>query len=261
MVGLSGRALADAGMGLVVSTADVRRRVDRLIRGEDAAGLGDRHIPLDGGDRRDEFRLDHRWSSRMYVVNEAPGTGFEVALGGINDGAFIVADMLGRMILFTDDTQTGPERGSATTTLAGPHFVVMMQFSDPAGTFEAMSDHAMSPYFDPDDGRVLAIGKTIVAQMDYPGDIDAYLIELEAGQTVKFQADSVTFDPVLIVDFPGSAREQIAVDNNSGGGILGLSPTLEYTAPFSGTFWVVVQDSGFRGVGGYFLTVSTEASP
>ena len=74
--------------------------------------------------------------------------------------------------------------------------------------------------------------------------------------------DSMNLDPLLIVDFQGATQNQVALDDDSGGGIFGINAQIIYRAPHSGSFRIVVREANDRlgQFGGYFLSVS-EAAP
>ena len=92
--------------------------------------------------------------------------------------------------------------------------------------------------------------------MDHPLDFDTYVIDLEAAQIVDVVVDSMSIDPVLIIDFPGSRIAEQVSDDDSGGGIFDNNAKLTYQAPYSGSYQIVVSDAFQSSIGGYFLTVS-----
>ena len=95
----------------------------------------------------------------------------------------------------------------------------------------------------------------MVGGLDYPTDVDYFVINLSAGESVDISVASVLIDPLVTIDFTGATEDQIAADDDSGGGIFGLDSRLEYTAPRTGVYFIIVEDAlGFE-VGGYFLTV------
>ena len=260
VIGISGLRFTEAGFGLVASAADLLPRVEKLIDGEDVAGLGDRRIPSEGGQREHTFHLRNLWDAHMYVVDESVGTFLDIQLTGENDGAISLTDVFGNLLIDADDTLSGVEAGSATTELGAPYFVVLEQYSEGPGDFEVSSNQNFVPYHDTDDGAVISIGQTLLASVDYPSDADYFVLDLAEGDTVDITLDSVNFNPFLLVYFPGATEEQVLVDDDSGVGLLGENSKLTYQAPHTGSYLIVVLDSNATDVGGYILTVA-EAPP
>ena len=56
------------------------------------------------------------------------------------------------------------------------------------------SSHDVVPLIDFDYGKEIAVGVTILANLDNPAEHDYFLIDLEEGETVTISTDSVTFD-------------------------------------------------------------------
>ena len=68
---------------------------------------------------------------------------------------------------------------------------------------------------DPDAGVSLELPVRHVGALDYPYDIDYYLISLDAGETVRVLVDSLLTDPYLRIDYRYSP--DISADDDSGG--------------------------------------------
>ncbi|MDP3985055.1 MAG: hypothetical protein Q8Q52_08655, partial [Acidimicrobiia bacterium] len=59
------------------------------------------------------------------------------------------------------------------------------------------------------------------------------------------------------VDWVGNTEEDwVAIDSDSGGGVLGYDAEIEFTAPVGGTYIVSVVDESSYGPGGYLIEVS-----
>ena len=260
VIGTSGFSFTEAGFGLVASAADVMPRVSRLISGEDVAGLGDRRIPLEGGQLEHDLTLQNIWDTRLYVINEPAGTVVDIEVEGQNDVAFFVVDMFGEVSSLLDDGLTGVESGILTADLEAPYLLVVAQNLEESGQFHVSSSHNLAAYDDPDDGITVAVGQTFLATMDYPFDLDNFLIDLEEGDAIEITVDSLNIDPVLTVDFAGATEGQVFGDDDSGGGLFVTDAKLTYRAPHTGSYLIVVEDATGALVGGYFLTLS-EASP
>ena len=260
VIGTSGFSFTEAGFGLVASAADVLPRVNRLIAGEDVAGLGDRRIPLEGGQPEHDFTLRNEWDTRPYVINEPVGTVVDIEGEGASDVGFFFIDPLGQVLAVIDEGVTGVESGTVTVELDAPYFLLAGQFEDEPREFRVSSSHNLAPYDDPDDGLAVSVGQTISATLDYPLDFDFFLIKLEEGDTIEITVDSLNVDPLLTVDFPGATDAEVFQDDDSGGGLFGTNARLTYRAAHTYTHLIVVQDAIGAHVGGYFLTVS-EAPP
>ena len=262
VIGVSGFSLSEAGFGLVASASDILPRVKDMISGRDVAGLGNRSVPLQGGKLKHVFNLPNYWDGGVFVINEPSGTSIDISVESEEDAAFFLSDQLGNTLLEIDQGFTGPESGSARTSLDLPHFLTVFHVRDSTGEFQVESNVKLAPLVDVDDGENLNVGQTILAALDYPGDNDFFTIDLEEGETVEIVADSMNLDPYLIVDFQGAAQNRVAFDDDSGGGIFGLNALLIYRAPHNGSFRIVVSDANgaLGGTGGYFVIVS-EAAP
>jgi hypothetical protein len=261
VIGISGFVFTEAGFGLAASAADVLPRVEGLIAGDDVAGLGDRRVPLEGGQLEHTVTLDNLWDEHMFVVNEPVGSLIDLRMEGENDAAIQLVDVFAQVLIYVDDGITGVEVGTASTELAGPYFAIAAQFTVSPGKFLMSSNRNLIPYEDVDDGVSISIGQTAVGSMDYPGDLDYFVIDLLEGDTIEITVDSPNINPFVIVDFPGATAEQVLVDDDSGGGLFGTNAKLIYRAPHTGTYYIIVRDAAIEaGFGGYILTVA-EAPP
>ena len=79
----------------MASAADVLPRIEKLIAGEDVAGLGDRRMPREEGQLRHELSLHNFWDQRIYVINEMAGTAIDIEVESEADAAFGVFDFFG----------------------------------------------------------------------------------------------------------------------------------------------------------------------
>jgi tetratricopeptide (TPR) repeat protein/S1-C subfamily serine protease len=258
IIGISGLYITESRFGLVASAADVLPRLERLIAGDDVAGLGDRQVPLEAEQLEYDLRLENDWHCRMYVLHPPPDTAVELAVEGQQDGALGLIDAAGNVIFFEDNGVSGSETGSATTTSEAPYFVVLWQIAEDPGDFQVSSSYPLVPYEDGDDGSRLTVGQTRVGNIDHPFDYDYFALDLAEGDTIDVSVESILIDPVLTIDFKGATEAEAMEDDDSGGGPFGLNAKLTFRAPHKGRFLVVVHSAGRDDIGGYFLTV-TEA--
>ena len=255
VIGLSGFAFTEASYGLVASAADLLPRIEALIAGEDMAQLGDRRIIVEGGQTEYDFELADYWDSRIYVVQAATGSDVEVSVESQNDAVLEVIDVYGNRVLSLDDSATGFEGGRLMTQTDAPYFVHISQLAESSAHFHVRSNRQLLPYEDTDDGHRLKAEEALWASIDHPGDVDYFLIDLEAGETVHLRVESIMVDPYVLVDYPGADAAQFLYDDDSAGGVFGLDAELTYQAPHADRYRVVVGDSAGVAVGGYRLTV------
>ena len=95
------------------------------------------------------------------------------------------------------------------------------------------------PLADPDDGVALELPVRHVGALDYPYDVDYYLIALDADEMVR-------------VDYRHSP--DTTDDDNSGGGLFSLNAELVFQAETSRVYRFVIDGLG-GDVGGYTHTV------
>jgi S1-C subfamily serine protease len=255
VIGISGFSFSEAAFGLVASAIDVLPRIQGLIAGEDTDGLGDRCLLLEGGELDNQALLHHEWESHVFVVNQPVGTEIEIKVSGINDGGFVLMDVLGYVVAQADEGKTGTEQGSAEIELEAPYILDVFQNDDSPQLFRIKSSHHLIPYQDVDDGKIVTSGQTVLANLDYPGDVDFFEVDLKAGETINIMVDSILIDPFLIVGQPGNSGEELVFDDDTAGGIFGANAELTFEAPHNGTFLLIVQDSYGYDIGGYLLTV------
>ena len=118
-----------------------------------------------------------------------------------------------------------------------------------------MSNIPITPFIDPDDRQVLSVGETIAGSIDYYLDRDVFLLELQAGDQVIIRVSSPNIDAFLTVDAPFFSDDEDLEDDNSAVGILGVDARIVFESVTSGTYWVVVEDSGGYLIGGYTVSV------
>ena len=260
VIGISGFSFSGAAFGLVASAADIRPIVDWLVRGEGDAALGDRRLPPPGGLAQFDLTIPTFWDTRSFIIDEAPGTAVEIQMSGRADGTFWVFDSLGNGLANIDLGLSGVESASFTLEQPGPHFVHFSIASGDYGEFTITSNVGLTPIQDPDEGRRIEVGETVIGNLDSTADIDYFTIDLEAGETVYIEADSLNVDMQLGITFAGWTSNQLVFDDDSAGGMSGVNAGLVYRAIKSATHFIGLSDATSGGIGGYFLSVS-EALP
>ncbi|MDE0462091.1 MAG: leucine-rich repeat domain-containing protein, partial [Caldilineaceae bacterium] len=265
VIGVSSFRIAGGEFELAASSADILPRVRQLIAGEDPAGLGERRLPAAGGGLRHELTLRNLWDELGYLINEPAGAEIELDLIGKNDGGISVFDAAGHELLVLDDQRTGAETGSLVAQREGPRFLIAWQLDETAADFTLTASHRLMPLNDPERGGQLQVGQTVRGNMDFPADIDHFLLHLEENETVEIVARSALADTLLTVDYLGAVEEQVVRDDDSGGGLFGLDARIIYRAPHTGSYFVVVSDVSRAAPGGYTVSVNPadpgDASP
>ena len=244
--------------GLAISARDVLPRVDALLAGEDPAELGDR-----GWDEPQEtgpipIMLATYWSEQAFVIEAHRGAEVTVTARSVNDIALEIVDLWGETIAEADETDRDTE--SVTATLAGtpPFLLIVEQFMDDAARVVVDADVELTRIIDPDDGAFLQVPARIVAALDYPYDVDYFQVPLRADEAVRIRVDSTGVDPYLSIDYPFA--DNVISDDDSGGGVFGVSAELVYRADRSRTYRVVIDGVHRDDMGGYTLTIEPEES-
>ena len=266
VIGISGFSFSGADFGLVASAADIGPIVDRLVRGEVDAELGDRHLPPPSGSARFNLAIPTLWDTRTFIIGQGPGTAIEIQMDGSADGAMLVYDSLGNALARIDAGFSGVESVAFTLEQPGPHFVHFAIASGGSGAlggsgeFTITSNVSLTPIQDPDDAGRIEVGETVIGNLDSMADIDYFTIDLEEGETVYIEADSLNADMQLRVSFAGLTSNQLVIDDDSAGGLFGVNAGIVYRAIKSATHFIGLGDATGGEIGGYFLSVR-EALP
>ena len=257
VIGISGFSITEGNFGLVASAADLLPRIRQLIAGEDSSGLGDRMLLEGRGSRRHELDLVNYWDDRAYLIYEPIRTEVVMQLAGDGDGQLLTFDTYGDLLLDLDEEYLAPEVGSIVTRRRGPHFLVIRQLEESSSNFTVRATHQLTKLFDPDNGRRIHLGQTVGGNIDFPGDTDHFILQLDRSETIEIVAQSALADTFLTIDYLGATSEQIVQNDNSGGGLFGRDSRIVYRAPRTGTYFVVVRDALNSAPGGYTVSVKS----
>ena len=242
--------------GLALSIADVLPRAAALLAGEDPAHLGDRAWQGAAQATPIRFELDTLWTVQAFEIAAHPGD--EVAFsarGGIVDIGLRVVDANGFVLAEADERLWRRESVTATLDGAPPFLLLVEQFYDRTARVRVKGNAELVPLTDGDDGVTLHVHAAHAAAIDYPYDVDTYLLRLHAGDTVRVRVDSVLIDPYLRIDYRRSS--DVAEDDDSGGGLFGLNAELVHHAEEDRVYRIVVDDPTGQA-GGYTLTVQRD---
>ncbi len=254
VIGISGFTFSDVEFGLVTSSADVAPRIQQLISGGDPSGLGARSIDTGDRGRRHEVALSNWWDQRAFLLEGRSGTSFDIEVSGDAGAGMAVYDSLGTELVFVDEIGTSGESASLGIEHDEPHTVVIWHSSETPSSYVVETSSAVAPIDDPDDASLLMIGETAHGSIDYPGDTDHYLVLMDEGESLKLTVTAALIDPFLTVDFHGAAEYEVIVDDDSGGGLFGVDSQIVYSAPHTGSYFVVIHDLSLQ-VGGYVVSV------
>ena len=130
----------------------------------------------------------------------------------------------------------------------------MEQFSQQRSALVVEGEVALARVVDRDDDVTLALPAKRAGALDYPYDVDVYLLPLSAGESIRVHVDSVLIDPLVRVGYRAAGDVEMIDDDDSGGGVFGLNAELIYHAEYVSTYLLVIDDPSGE-VGGYTLTV------
>ena len=268
--GQSGGALVDAAgevigvtnfqlateYGLSGSISDAAARIESMRSGTDRYGLGDRIPPNSGADKTQQITIEHFWDQQVLVFEAPLFTEVEVSTNTNADTAIQLMSIDGFPMAYADDNLNGGETAVGQVTFSGPHLAVITSYAAEPVDELVVGSVKMIPWDDPDDGQVLHKPDKLYGNLDFPGDIDWYWVELGDGQSITLSVDSVTVDTALYIDSLDNPSDfSLAYDDNSGGGTFGTNPRLVSTAEETKTYLVIVSDDFLTGPGAYQLTV------
>ncbi len=252
VIGISG--LGSEGFGLATAADDVLERLGDMLAGDDVDGIPRRTYPADPADLTFNETVQHFSDERTWIVDLEEGD--EIVVEATSDGdvalALIAADAY--VEAEADEGETGSEALTFEALFDGPYFLTLGSFDTRPIEVAIESNLPMRRLVDPDDGAVVTAGDTVSGYADYPGDIDYYLIDLAAGDTIDVLVSAVLMDPMIIIDLPDNPLESLAQDVDSGGGLFGTDARLTFTAETDDTYLLVIVDE-FYGPGGYVLKI------
>ncbi len=262
--GQSGGALVDAdgsiigitsleigeGFALALDGADVAARIAEILSGRDPSGVGGRWLddleteepPEPAAHFLDELVWVFDATEGDEIVIEAKA---QTPLSGsiIGPDGFLETTMEGGILTFTAE-------------LDGPHFVAVVPDAGLEARIELVSNVELTLLRDPDHGSTIAVGGLEFGNIDYPGDLDWFSIELAENQTIVVTASSPNADMGLYVgplsDLTGDDARS---DSDSGAGVIGADAEVRYTANSAGTHIIGVYDETQFGPGAYALRV------
>ena len=258
-LGMSGGAITNGEgevMGVLVrkrgeefswgpSSDTVKDRLEKLGRGEDITILGNRELPdAREGSREVEFVLRDRWDTVTFV---SVGSNHSLEFDSYRDVAYGFFDFDGDGA-FSPSFRSTQDRLTDRCCLTGPGFVEVRQPFDIERHVTLRSEAPLIRRDDPDDGRPLRVGKTIMGAIDTPGDIDRYTIDLFGGESIALKLSSL--DSLMVtIDHPHAPPYDTVSQEL-------YFKEIRYRAPITATYTVTLQMSPaeFSHPLGYTLT-------
>ncbi len=207
-------------------------------------------------------RLDARTGQRYRItLNSAEGRDDALA-----DPFLRVLDPDGAELAVNDDADGLNSAVDFIPQRSGPVFVEARAFSDTgSGAYTLTVTAAALPRDNASGDRStrgrISAGQSVDASLEFPGDRDWYRIRLSEGQSYRLrlasaEGEAALDDPLLRIY--GSTGEEIAVDDDSGGG---LNSFLEFTAPATGVYYIEATGFNSEATGAYRLSAAAGDIP
>lgn len=252
VIGISGMLFAEAFV-LSTSSRDIAPRVAEMLQTEDEFVRGAMPVRLQKKSLRNE--LENYWDTAGFIIDTPIDANLEVEVFSEGDYRIALFDTYGVELTNSDQGFVGSEIVSTTTTIDGPHFATIEQYSTGSSKYRLHSTHRFEQIDDPDDGQYIAAGDVVFGSIDYPGDTDWFILPLRRGERVVLGVESTAIDASVGVGLLGSSIEGYTRDDDSGRGLLGANSLLEYRARSEGDYLVVVRAFGDEEMGGFILMV------
>ena len=258
VIGISSLMIGENNFALAQSAQDVKARVDSLLRGEERSGLGERlYYPQGEAEKTHVFQLRDDWEVAEFFFWGEMSKPIIVSAESEKDISLWITDSFGNEIAYADDSFTGSESINATVRIEGPHIATVFLLAHEPGEVTIESDIPLIRRIDKDEGRSIAPGEELFGMVDHPHDFDLYTIDLEEGQTVTIEVDSIMIDPYLSFDTLGASIS--LEDDDSFGGLLGLNAGLTVRSTENATY-IIVGDQSHQSYltfgGGYIIRVN-----
>ena len=233
-------------------------------------------VAVDGSKRGNiETNNDADWFQVVLVAGQTyqiDVKGSPTGDGTLDDPLLLgIRDSVGRYIVNTgnDDGGTGYNSQITYTALAdGSHFVAVGAYEDDTGTYRvSVTDVTDTGTFTDDHPATtattgtVAVGGSVTGDIETPGDLDWFAVDLTAGTTYQIDlkgsttGDGTLWDPDLIGVH--SATGSIIFGTAASGGGDGLNSRVEFTPTSTGTHYVSAGGIS-SNTGTYTLSVSVK---
>ena len=245
VIGLNVRGDESGSLG--ISSETVRDRLARIGRGEDTSVLGSRMLlATEEAKHEHEFVVQGPWETVVFwALGSSPTIEFD-AHWDLEYGLFASNGEAYFKPAFRS-TKDGIEDACCTSRA---WFAVVKQKFGIERQGVITSSIPLARYEDPDDGRQLQIGDTIMGAIDTPADIDRYTIQLSRAQGIAVELKS--FEQITVtIDSSEATPYEIVSERHRWSEIT-------YRPPRDGKYTIALQqsDETFHGPAGYTLSVS-----
>jgi len=270
VVGISNYGLGGGdSTALINEISDLDEVIDDLERGRNPDGIGNRILlsEFGGSIAYRDLQIANFRDQHAFIIR--PSAGDSVALAVLNGSTTLsmeVIEVNRSSTVFASESPYSRNPSTSFTASRGGVYLVTIESAEFAGeySFDFVSSHTATPVeVDADDGRRLSVGRSRIGNLDFPNDIDYFLLDLEAGQRVAICVDSFVFDAFVSIYTEQAARDSFASNDDSGGGFFRLNPEITYTAATTDTYVVAVSgvdELSFLGsydIGGYEIAVGS----
>jgi hypothetical protein len=255
VVGIS--SLGVEGFALALSATTVADRVAGMLAGDDVDGVGDREFPpIEAGTTEVEDLIPNFYAEVTYLFKAEEGTDIDIK---VHSGEDVAASLVAPDAVLEAQADEidggGVERIELRLELSGTYVLAVGSFALSEAAVVIESNMELVPLIDHDHGRALQVGEPLIANGDYPGDIDWFTLDLVEGDKVAIRVTSANIDPSLTIDLADNSGDPLGSDDDSGGGLLGTDAELTFTAPATDSYVVSVFDSTSFGPGAYIVSV------
>ncbi|MCY4582922.1 MAG: hypothetical protein OXE50_09040 [Chloroflexi bacterium] len=256
---------------LALQSADVMQRVAPLLTSEGTGNLERWLVPTTGGSTEQPLVPSEAWQTRTYVINEPAGTEVTLLIQGGDDVYYAIFDSLASgdrtvdVFEFPDGTRRQTFGGTAAKVVRlddgtevvtfvieddAPHFV-RIRYSGERTDLRVQGSHVLTFLEDPDDGRSVSKGEQVSGNMEHHLDVDVFLVQLDAGESVRFTVDSISVDPSIAIAL-SSGTESENLTKRPDDERFWEHEFPPYTAQNTGEYLVYVSGGG---TGAYMLSV------
>lgn len=257
VIGMTGFSFTEANYGLTASGKDILSRVNKLIEDGEPGILSDRGFAFDSATKEVSKTLLDYWDSHYFVINEPAGIRVEFTIDADEEFELVVSDMFGDL-LEVELVENANVEGTTyrfETSIAGFYFVELYTYIFEKADYTLTSNREFTEFVDADDRSDLSRGDRLIGNLDFPGDLDFYRVELDKGDEINIKVKSILIDSYVSIEHEEDVEIQEVIDDDSGGGLFGLDSEMTYQARKSGIHYIIVGDAFDTNIGGYHIEV------
>jgi hypothetical protein len=205
-----------------------------------------------------ETTLSDEADERTWLLDVAFGESGSINAESAGDIAIEVIGPDGLTLVSADESLDGLETAPFDIEVPGPHFVRLKRFGEGPIDVRVESSHALVELGPGEASVPVDLGTSLEGAIDYVGDTDVYIVDLESGTDVVVSVQSVTIDPYVCVSRIATPETSISCDDDSGGGFFGLDSELRFSSDEPGTYLIRVRPFGGSTPGGYLLAIEAD---